>query len=69
MQVFEALARGMSMRGNSTVRSYITYTPLGYTERSSGAFQAGSLTVCASTSGRRIVISRTGRPRTEEITC
>ena len=54
------------MSGNRPVRSYVSYAPDGATRRLSGAFQAGTLTLCdrqALVRTRRIVISRTGRPR------
>ncbi|HYW92090.1 MAG TPA: GspH/FimT family pseudopilin [Gammaproteobacteria bacterium] len=54
------------MTGNRPVRSYVSYAPDGATRRLSGAFQAGTLTLCdrrALARNRRIVISRTGRPR------
>lgn len=55
-----------SMTGNRPVHRYVSYAPDGSTRRLSGAFQAGTLTLCdrrALARVRRIVISRTGRPR------
>lgn len=63
---------GFRLTGNSSVEHYISYTPIGAAKKTSGAFQAGTLTVCealeSSVSARQIVISSTGRPRTAKIT-
>ena len=63
-----AVAMGMRVTGNSPVARYVSYTPTGATEMTSGAFQAGTFTLCGRTSdsgvGRQVVISSTGRPRT-----
>ena len=59
----------VTVRGNATVDEYITYTPRGYTRLASGGFQAGTVTICRPPHARRIVLSRTGRPRTEITTC
>ncbi len=57
---------GARLTGNRPVASYVSYTPDGATRRLSGAFQAGTLSLCDHARlapERRIVISRTGRPR------
>lgn len=58
---------GFRLTGNTPVARYISYTPTGAAQMISGAFQAGTLTVCneAGSSGaaREIIISSTGRPR------
>jgi len=63
----QALTGGFLMKGNSHVAAYVSYTPLGVTKKTSGAFQAGTITLCnpAASGGemRQIVISITGRPR------
>ncbi|HEX7971583.1 MAG TPA: GspH/FimT family protein, partial [Thiobacillus sp.] len=63
---------GFRLTGNSHVSDYISYMPTGATEMTSGAFQSGTLTVCRQSyeeyGARRIVISRTGRPRIETTT-
>jgi type IV fimbrial biogenesis protein FimT len=60
------------MRGNSPVANYVSYTPVGSASYTSGAFQAGTFTVCAQSASaveaRRIVISISGRPRTVRTT-
>jgi type IV fimbrial biogenesis protein FimT len=68
----QALPASFLLRGNSPVSKYVSYTSTGVAKLSSGAFQAGTLTLCSlSSSGgeaRQIVISITGRPRVEETT-
>lgn len=67
-----AFPDSIRLTGNSTVAKYVSYAPTGGTKSMSGAFQAGTLTVCnvADTSGaaRRVVISSTGRPRVARVT-
>jgi type IV fimbrial biogenesis protein FimT len=60
--------QGVRLRGNGPVASYVSYTAAGVPRLVSGAFQAGTLTVCpqvADTSAtvRRIIIGAPGRPR------
>jgi len=68
----DALSAGVRFSGNSPVANYVSYTPMGTTSYASGAFQAGTLTVCvpSATQGdaRQIVISSAGRPRTVKTT-
>lgn len=68
IMVRQGLSTGMRLTGNSTVSHYISFAPDGGSKHVSGAWQAGTLTVCnkEGTSGpaRQIVISKTGRPRT-----
>ncbi len=68
----EAMAGEIHLTGNDTMSNYISYVATGATEQISGAFLSGTLTVCdasgASTSARKIVISKTGRPRTAKLT-
>jgi len=63
----QALPASIRLSGNSPVANYVSYTSLGVTSYTSGAFQAGTLTICneSATSGdaRQIVISSAGRPR------
>ncbi len=64
----QALPQSMRFKGNDPVASYVSFTPMGSTQYPSGAFQAGTLTVCMESvtrvDARQIVISSTGRPRT-----
>ncbi len=68
----QALAEGFVMAGNAPVAAYVSYTPLGLTKKTSGAFQAGTITLCQSAASggdaRQIVISITGRPRINKAT-
>lgn len=67
----QAIPAGLRLTGNSPVSKYISYTPSGATRTISGAFQAGTLTVCneseSSGTARQVVISGTGRPRTATV--
>ena len=67
-----ALSQPFKFKGNGPVISYVSYTPMGTTSYTSGAFQAGRLTVCPESAtrvdARQIVISSAGRPRTVKTT-
>lgn len=57
---------GIIIRGNSPVRRYVRYTPTGSTKLQSGAFQAGTLSICHQNGAspiRQLIISATGRLR------
>lgn len=54
---------GVVITGNASVQRYVSYIGLGSTRRASGALQMGTITLCAGSEGRQLVISRTGRPR------
>ena len=68
----QAFQTGLRLTGNPSVSKYISYAPSGASKLISGAFQAGTLTLCnesdSSGTGRQIVISSTGRPRTAKVT-
>jgi type IV fimbrial biogenesis protein FimT len=62
----EALPEGVVAKGNTPVMRYIRYTPTGTSNLLSGAFQAGTLTLCHATGTqpvRRLVLSSSGRIR------
>lgn len=63
---------GLRVVGNTTVSRYVSFAPTGGTRTTTGAFQAGTLTVCRQsaepTEARQIVISAVGRPRTRTTT-
>lgn len=67
----QALPAGFILTGNSHLSKYISYTPGGATKLISGAFQAGTLTLCngseAPGAARKVIISSTGRPRTVKV--
>jgi type IV fimbrial biogenesis protein FimT len=61
------MPHGYRLTGNSAVSRYISYSSTGEAKLVSGAFQAGTVTVCDASdpsSARRVIISSTGRPRT-----
>jgi type IV fimbrial biogenesis protein FimT len=66
------MPEGFRLTGNTQVSKYISYTPTGAAQLVSGAFQAGTLTVCNESgspiAARRIIISSTGRPRVVKTT-
>jgi type IV fimbrial biogenesis protein FimT len=67
----QALASGFRLRGNQSVAHYISFVPSGRTRLASGAFQAGTLTLCKqsadATQARQIVINNVGRARVETV--
>ena len=69
LRLREALPHGCVMRGNTPVARYVAYLPSGRSTLVSGAFQAGTLSLCRPGAGTmevsRIVLSATGRPRLE----
>ena len=69
IRVESALSKSWRFKGNSSVANYISYHPLGRAFFISGAFQAGTLTLCeiseTATTGSKIVISSAGRPRSQ----
>ncbi len=56
-------------RGNSTVTTHVSYTPQGRSQQPSGAFQAGTLRLCAGPDapGWALVINALGRARLERL--
>jgi type IV fimbrial biogenesis protein FimT len=68
----EALPRGYRIAGNQAVSRYVSFSPFGGTRLTSGAFQAGTITVCKEsggpTEGRQVVINSVGRPRIQRAT-
>lgn len=72
MQRMAGLPAGWRLVGNSTVARYISYHPTGTTRVLSGAFQAGTLTLCKASNGpvaaRQIVLNAAGRPKLQATT-
>ncbi len=64
----QALPQPIRFTGNGPVASYVSFTPMGSTQYTSGGPQFGTLTVCPPSATpvdlRQIVISSTGRLRT-----
>jgi type IV fimbrial biogenesis protein FimT len=68
----QPLADNLRLSGNLNVAKYISYSPTGDAKLTSGAFQAGTITLCnvsaAKGDARQIVISAAGRPRVQKAT-
>ena len=62
-----AVSQGLRLTGNAPVANYVSYSASGSAKLISGAFQAGTFTLClVPVSGadvRQIVLSSTGRAR------
>ena len=62
-----ALPGGWRLTGNAPVAAYLSFNGMGMTRSFSGAFQAGTLTLCregdADLQGREIAVNALGRPR------
>ncbi len=58
--------------GNSPVRNYVSYDPVGQSRLANGGFQAGTITVCQRSGGpvdaRQIMVNNVGRPRSQKTT-
>lgn len=67
----EALPSSVRLRGNTPVSNYVSYTAYGQTKLTSGAFQAGTFTVCTKrskrTQARQVIINSGGRPRVANV--
>ena len=63
-------ASGIRLRGNLPVNNYVSFTSTGSAKLTSGAFQAGTFTLCMDSTGganvRQIVLAGTGRMRTQK---
>lgn len=68
----EPLSPSLRLTGNLNVASYVSFVSTGGTKLVSGAFQAGTLTLCRqSASGggaRQIILNAAGRPRIQKVT-
>lgn len=68
----QALPSSLRLTGNAPVEDYVSYSHVGATKWTSGAFQAGTFTLCnqslSNGKARHIIISSTGRPRIEKTT-
>jgi type IV fimbrial biogenesis protein FimT len=72
IQVHAAMPPTIKASGNSPVSRYVSYAPTGRSLYVSGAFQAGTITLCAvseqSSNAWDLVINAVGKPRLEKIT-
>jgi type IV fimbrial biogenesis protein FimT len=68
LQLHEALPGFLKLQGNNTVDRYISYGPQGRSQSTTGAFQAGTLTLCGAGQAHvwRVVINAVGKPRLEK---
>ena len=68
LQLQEALPGFLTLQGNATVNRYISYGPQGRSQSATGAFQAGTLTLCGAGQAHvwRVVINAVGKPRLEK---
>lgn len=66
-----SLPTGLWVTSKGSTAGYISYAPSGETRQISGAWQAGTLTLCNESgpldAARQVIISRTGRPRTARV--
>lgn len=68
LQLQPALPAFLTLRGNATVDRYVSYGPDGRSQSSTGAFQAGTLTLCSPDLPHvwRMVINAVGKSRLEK---
>jgi type IV fimbrial biogenesis protein FimT len=68
----EPLKSMLRARGNQSVANYVSYSPIGTTRLTTGAFQAGTLTICRrsalATPAREVIVNSVGRPRLQKAT-
>lgn len=60
----------LTIRGNSSLMSFVSYVPSGEAAQTNNAWQAGTLTICSNRQqkkGYKLTINRGGRVRQEEI--
>ncbi|MCC6073753.1 GspH/FimT family pseudopilin [Pseudomonas sp. GCM10022188] len=65
--VSDSIASGVRIAGNTPVSRYVRYTPSGEAKLLTGAFQAGTITLCHSDGQqavRKLVLAPSGRMRT-----
>ena len=69
LQKHEALPAGFALEGNSLVSRYVSYGLEGRSQTISGAFQAGTLTLCQADAAQawHLVINALGKPRLEKV--
>jgi type IV fimbrial biogenesis protein FimT len=71
VQQVRALPPGWRLAANNPLLRYVSYGPVGDARMTSGAFQAGTFTLCRisaeAVEGRQIVINAGGRPRVQKV--
>ena len=68
LRVFSLPGR-VAIHGTQGMNQYVSYLPSGQSRRLSGALQMGTVTFCDGVRERRIIVSRSGRPRVEPSVC
>lgn len=67
----DRLSTVLRLTGNLNVARYVSFAPNGATKLSSGAFQAGTLTICRysgdAAEARQVILNAVGRPRVQRI--
>lgn len=68
LQLHDALPGFLKLQGNALVERYISYGPQGRSQTTTGAFQAGTLTLCGAGQAHvwRVVINAIGKSRLEK---
>lgn len=70
LRIGEVRPSNIRISGDDSVGRYVSYVATGRTQQlTTGAWQAGTLTVCSEGIARKIVINRVGRPRMAHATC
>jgi type IV fimbrial biogenesis protein FimT len=71
LQNVPPLPAGYRLLANSPLARYVSYGPYGDAKMTSGAFQAGTFTVCRASAdageGRQIILNAGGRPRVKRV--
>lgn len=71
LERLQPLPPDFRLSANGPLGRYVSYDAMGGTRMTSGAFQAGTFTVCRSSAsaveGRQIVINAMGRPRVQKV--
>ena len=71
LQRLEPLPPQFLLKANNPLARYVSYGPMGATMMASGAFQAGTFTLCRASAGpvegRQIIINSGGRPRSQKV--
>lgn len=71
LQRVDRLPPDLRLTGNGPVDRYVSYDAFGMTRLTSGAFQAGSFTLCRVSAGvieaRQIIVNAGGRPRVQKV--
>lgn len=71
IRIGDAFLNGWIATGNQPIASYVSFHPIGRAQLVSGAFQAGTLTLCRASSGSvdatQIVINGAGRARSKRV--